>query len=113
MVLHATELRRGVDYLATRSDIDMRRLAYVAFSWGAGSRLPLVAVEDRFRTVGLIGGGGEVREEGTLPEGANPNFAPRIRHPELVFNGGDDQAHPPPTPRPPPRRRLLEPDQPR
>src|SRR5437879_13816615 len=47
MVLHATEMRRAIDYLATRDDIDIRRLSYVGLSWGAGSRLAFAAVDDR------------------------------------------------------------------
>ncbi len=94
MVLHATELRRGLDYLATRDDIDMRRLAYVGVSWGAGSRLPFAAVDDRYHAVVLIGGGIDERLQPTLPEAANFNFAPYIRAPKLLLNGRDDEEHP-------------------
>jgi formylglycine-generating enzyme required for sulfatase activity/pimeloyl-ACP methyl ester carboxylesterase len=94
MVLHATEMRRGMDYLATRDDIDMQRLAYVAVSWGAGSRLPFAAIDDRFRAVVLIGGGIDERIQPTLPEAANYNFAPYIRAPVLLLNGRDDEEHP-------------------
>jgi pimeloyl-ACP methyl ester carboxylesterase len=94
MVLHATEMRRGIDYLATRDDIDMQRLAYVALSWGAGSRLALAAVDERFRAVVLIGGGIDERLQPTLPEASNINFAPYIRPPKLLLNGRDDEEHP-------------------
>ncbi len=94
MVLHATELRRGLDYLATRDDIDMRRLGYVGVSWGAGSRIGFAAVDDRFRAVVLIGGGIDERVQPTLPEAANFNFAPYIRAPKLLLNGADDEEHP-------------------
>lgn len=94
MVLHATELRRGIDYLATRPDIDRRRLAYVAVSWGAGSRLPLAALDERFAAVVLIGGGIDERVQPTLPEASNINFAPYIRPPKLLLNGRDDEEHP-------------------
>jgi pimeloyl-ACP methyl ester carboxylesterase len=94
MVLHATELRRGLDYLATRQDIDMGRLAYVAVSWGAGSRLTLAAVDQRFHAVVLVGGGIDERVQPTLPEASNINFAPYIRPPKLLLNGRDDEEHP-------------------
>ena len=95
MVLHATELRRGLDYLATRPDVDMKRLAYVAVSWGAGSRLALAAVDDRFRTVVLIGGGIDERVSATtLPEASAINFAPYIKPPKLLLNGRDDEEDP-------------------
>ena len=94
MVLHATEMRRGIDYLASRDDIDMRRLTYIALSWGAGSRLPLAAVDDRFHAVVLLGGGIDERVQPTLPEASNINFAPHIRPPKLLLNGRDDEEHP-------------------
>src|SRR5437016_14051375 len=87
-------MRCAVDYLVTRDDIDMRRLSYVAVSWGAGSRLALAAVDDRFRAVVLIGGGIDERLQPTLPEAANFNFAPYIRVPKLLLNGRDDEEHP-------------------
>jgi len=94
MVLHATEMRRGVDYLASRDDIDMRRLSYIGLSWGAGSRLPLAAVDDRFHAVVLLGGGIDERLQPTLPEASSINFAPYIRPPKLLLNGRDDEEHP-------------------
>jgi pimeloyl-ACP methyl ester carboxylesterase len=95
MVLHATELRRGLDYLATRDDIDMQRLAYVALSWGAGSRLVLAAVDDRFKAVVLMGGGIDERLSGpALPEASSINFAPYITPPKILIDGRDDEEDP-------------------
>jgi len=94
MVLHGTELRRAFDYLETRDDIDKRRIAYVALSWGAGSRLPLAAIDDRFKAVVLIGGGIDERLQPTLPEASSINFAPYIRPPKLLLNGDIDEEHP-------------------
>jgi formylglycine-generating enzyme required for sulfatase activity len=94
MVTHATELRLGLDYLATRNDIDMGALAYVGSSWGAGSRLLFAATDDRFRATVLIGAGIDERVHPTLPEASNINFAPRIRGPKLVVNGREDEEHP-------------------
>ncbi|HEU4698250.1 MAG TPA: SUMF1/EgtB/PvdO family nonheme iron enzyme, partial [Gemmatimonadales bacterium] len=94
MVLHATELRLGLDYLATRADVDTARLAYAGVSLGAGSRLPLAAVDPRFRSVVLIGGGIDERLQPTLPEASNINFAPYLRAPKLLLNGRNDEEHP-------------------
>jgi hypothetical protein len=94
LVSHATELRRGLDYLETRSDIDRTRLAYAAVSWGSGSRLPFAAVEPRFRSVVLIGGGIDEQYLPVLPEASSINFAPRIRAPKLLLNGRYDEEHP-------------------
>lgn len=94
LVRHATELRRGVDYLETRADIDASRLAYVGMSWGAGSRLVFAGVDDRYRSVVFIGGGIDERVQPTLPEAANFNFAAHIRVPKLLINGRQDEEHP-------------------
>lgn len=94
MVLHATELRLAIDYLETRDEIDMERLAYVGLSFGAGSRLPFAAVDERYRSVVLIGAGIDERVQPTLPEAANFNFAPYIKPPKLMLNGRHDEEHP-------------------
>jgi len=94
MVLHATELRLGLDYLETRDDIDTGALAYAGLSWGAGSRLVLAGVDDRFRAIVLVGAGIDERLHPTLPEASNVNFAPYIRAPKLIVNGRQDEEHP-------------------
>ncbi|MGD8277616.1 MAG: SUMF1/EgtB/PvdO family nonheme iron enzyme [Gemmatimonadota bacterium] len=94
MVEHATEMRRGIDYLETRDDIDMERLAYVGLSFGAGSRLVFAGADDRFGAVVFMGGGIDERLMPTLPEASNVNFAPYIRPPKLLLNGTTDDEHP-------------------
>jgi formylglycine-generating enzyme required for sulfatase activity/dienelactone hydrolase len=94
MVEHATEMRRGIDYLETRDDIDMDRLAYVGLSFGAGSRLGFAGTDERFKAVVFIGGGIDERMMPTLPEASNVNFAPYIRPPKLMLNGTTDDEHP-------------------
>ncbi len=93
MVLNATELRLGIDYLETREDIDTDKLAYVGLSWGAGSRLPFAAIDDRYRSVIFIGGGIDERMQPTLPEANSINFAPYIKAPKLLLNGTNDEEH--------------------
>jgi dienelactone hydrolase len=94
MVWHATEMRLAMDYAVTRPDIDSTRLGYIGMSFGAGSRLPLAAVDPRFRAVVLLGAGIDERVQPTLPEAANFNFAPYIKAPKLVINGRQDEEHP-------------------
>jgi eukaryotic-like serine/threonine-protein kinase len=94
MVLHATELRLGLDWLETRDEIDGDAIAYVGMSWGAGSRMVFAALDPRFRAVAFIGGGIDERVQPTLPEAANFNFAPRITVPKLLLNGREDEEHP-------------------
>jgi formylglycine-generating enzyme required for sulfatase activity/tRNA A-37 threonylcarbamoyl transferase component Bud32 len=93
MVRYATELRMALDYLETRPEIDTSRLAYVGVSLGAGSRLPLAGVDDRFRALVLIGAGIDERLHPTLPEASNVNFAPYLRPPKLFLNGRQDEEH--------------------
>jgi pimeloyl-ACP methyl ester carboxylesterase len=94
MVQHATELRLGIDYIETRDDVDAGRLAYVAVSFGAGSRLAFSAVDDRYKSVVYVGGGIDERMKPTLPEADNVNFAPYISVPKLLINGRSDEEHP-------------------
>jgi hypothetical protein len=94
MVQHATELRLGIDYIETREDVDASRLAYVAVSFGAGSRLAFSAVDDRYRSVVYIGGGIDERMKPNLPEADNVNFAPYVSVPKLLINGRSDEEHP-------------------
>lgn len=93
-VNYATEFSLGLDYLATRDDIDMGNLAYVGVSWGAAGGLIFAAVEDRYRTVVFIGGGLRKSYEEILPE-ANPiNFLSYIKQPKLLLNGKYDEDFP-------------------
>jgi len=93
MVRHATELRLGLDYLETRSEIDKDKLAYVGQSWGAGSRLLFAALDERFKSVVFVGGGIDETMHPTLPEASNINFAPYISVPKLLLNGRQDEEH--------------------
>jgi formylglycine-generating enzyme required for sulfatase activity/dienelactone hydrolase len=94
MVQQATEMRRGMDYLETRDDIDADRLAYVGLSFGAGSHLVFAGTDDRFKAVVLLGGGIDERLMPTLPEASSVNFAPWIHPPKLLVNGTTDDEHP-------------------
>ena len=94
LVMHATEMRRAIDYLETRSDVDMTRLAYVGFSKGSGSWLAFAAIEPRFRAVALVGGGIDEKFVPALPEANTINFAPRISAPTLLLNGRYDEENP-------------------
>ena len=94
MVRHATELRLGIDYVVDRPDVDPEGLAYVATSWGAGSRLAFARVDDRYKAAVLIGAGIDERVKPTLPEADNVNFAPYLDVPTLMINGTNDEEHP-------------------
>ena len=83
--------RRGLDYVATRSDLDASRVAYLALSVDGGLKLGLPAVETRYRSVVLVGAALYQADTRLLPE-INPiNLVPYIRAPKLVLQGRYDE----------------------
>jgi dienelactone hydrolase len=50
------DLRRGLDLLAARSDVDPQRLAYVGHSYGAQWGAILSAIDPRLKGAALVGG---------------------------------------------------------
>jgi len=93
MVLHSSELNLGLDYLETRSEINVDKTSYIGFSWGSGSRLIFAGANNRFKSCVFIGGGIDERMLPTLPE-VNPiNYAPYIKVPKLLLNGKQDEEH--------------------
>ncbi len=86
------DLRRSIDYLETRDDIDRERIGYYGLSWGGllGGLIP--AVEPRLRAAVLnVAGLQFVRP---LPEADPFNFLPHVKIPVLILNGRYDQYFP-------------------
>ncbi len=54
---HCGDYSRALDYLATRSDVDARRLGYVGFSWGAITGVTFAAHDNRVRAMTSVVGG--------------------------------------------------------
>lgn len=82
------DVRRTIDYLASRPDIDSSRMAFYGQSLGAQLGPVYLAIEPRFRTGILLSGGFETW---TVPPETDPvHFAPRVRQPVLMVNGRDD-----------------------
>jgi hypothetical protein len=81
------DVRRSIDYLETRSDIDGDALSYYGQSWG-GSLAPLVlAVEPRLKVgVLYVAGFGFP----SLQEADPSHFLPRVEAPTLMLNGDTD-----------------------
>jgi len=82
------DLGRSIDYLETRSDIDINNLAYLGVSWGAiyGALLP--AIEKRLKVNILWAGGFPIQK--SLPEVDPINFVSRVTIPTLMLNGRYD-----------------------
>jgi hypothetical protein len=85
------DVRRSLDFLETRSDIDRTRLAYYGLSMGADMGAIVGAVEDRFKTLVLVAGG---LSDGLPEEVDLVHFAPRVRMPVVMINGRYDFTEP-------------------
>jgi dienelactone hydrolase len=88
MVSLARDLSRSIDYLETREDIDMSRLAYYGLSLGGRMGPLLLAVERRFKTGVLVVAG--LKFQRSLPEADPFNFVPRVTLPLLMINARYD-----------------------
>ncbi len=104
----AIDMQRGMDYLETRPEIDRRRIAFwndSTVEFGA----VFAAVDHRYASVLLIGGGSYAQWQHLAPE-VNPlHFAPHIRAPKLLLNGRYDDGCPERTSVEPLFRLLREP----
>ncbi|HVR41582.1 MAG TPA: protein kinase [Thermoanaerobaculia bacterium] len=89
-----TDIRRGLDYLATRKDLDMKGLALFGQSAGAATGLIVAGVDHRYGAVFLSGLGLTSREYDKPPAANRINFASRIRGPLLLLQGKYDESHP-------------------
>jgi dienelactone hydrolase/predicted Ser/Thr protein kinase len=88
----AKDLRRSVDYLESRSDIDSDKLAYYGFSWGGRLGGLMAAVEGRFKTAILYVAGFRFQKQ--KPEVDPFHFVSRVRIPVLMLNGRYDYFFP-------------------
>jgi dienelactone hydrolase len=88
IVQRTQDLRRTVDYLSGRRDVDASRIAFYGLSLGAQLAPVALVAEPRLRTGVLLAGGFETW---SLPAEVDPvNFAPRVRQPVLMVNGRED-----------------------
>jgi dienelactone hydrolase len=87
-IAQAKDLRRSMDYLWTRPDIDHDRLAYYGISWGGEEAPIMTTVEDRFKVAVLLSGGCD--NDKVLPEVDPMNYAPHVKLPVLMMNGRYD-----------------------
>jgi eukaryotic-like serine/threonine-protein kinase len=94
VIQESKEVRRSVDYLETRPDIDKSKLAYLGVSQGSAYGVIFATLEDRFRAAIFLDGG---FFQGKTPPPAldQVNFAPRFKKPLLMVNGQYDFTFPP------------------
>jgi dienelactone hydrolase len=93
VVSRITELRRGLDFLETRSELDRSKIAFYGTSAGVSLGQRLAAIDPRYRAAVFVAGGAE-REWVSYIAEANPlNFASHVRVPKLVINGRYDEEY--------------------
>ncbi len=82
------DMERSIDYLETRKDFDLSKLAYMGVSMGAAEGVVYTTLDDRFKTVVLLDGGFFLDE----PKAGRDqvDFAPRLKKPVLMVNGRYD-----------------------
>jgi eukaryotic-like serine/threonine-protein kinase len=92
-VMIVRDVRRSLDYLASRADIDSRKLVYQGMSWGGFVAPMVLAVEPRFAAA-IVAMGGLDPGVRPHPEVDPANYAPRVRLPILMLNGRYDLVAP-------------------
>lgn len=92
VVSWSQDLRRTVDYLATRDDVDMDRLGYLGISWGGAVAPVMLATEDRIKAAVIIVGGLLMQQ--TQPMADPFHFLPRVWQPTVMINARYDSFYP-------------------
>jgi eukaryotic-like serine/threonine-protein kinase len=90
LTLHwSKDLGRSIDYIETRSDIDIGKLAYLGYSLGAWQGPRLVAVEPRIKAAVLAA---TCSGNPVSPEVDPWNFVPRVKIPPCEKHGIADHS---------------------
>jgi len=92
VIAWSKDLGRSLDYLETRLDIAMDRLAYFGVSWGGATAPVMIAVEPRIKAAALVSGGLVLQP--TQPEVDPFNFLSRVKVPTLMVNVPTDYFFP-------------------
>ena len=92
VLMWAKDLRRSIDYLETRNEIDSSRIGYFAISWGANLGGIMMAVEPRIKAGVLYVAG--LGMDPSRPEVDVINFLPRVKQPVIMLNGKYDHFFP-------------------
>ena len=88
VVMWTKDIRRTVDYVSSRADMDTSRLAYFGYSWGANQAPINLVAEPRFKAAVLYVAG--LTMERSRPEIDPVNYLPRVKQPVLMLNGRYD-----------------------
>lgn len=93
LIQDAQDLHRGLDYLESRSDIDMGRIAYLGYSAGAEFGIIYTSLEPRIKTVILMAVGLSRGNNFRVEEANAGNFAQHIKVSKLLINGRYDEQY--------------------
>ncbi len=88
VVMWGKDLKRSIDYLETREDVDTDRLAFMGVSWGAAMGPIMMAVEPRLKAGVVVVAG--LNFQKALPEVDEVHYLQRVRIPVLMLNGKYD-----------------------
>jgi hypothetical protein len=92
VIARVKDMRRSVDYLVERQDVDRSRIGFYGVSLGAFNGSLFTALDDRLKASVLLGTG---LTSAQFPPETDPfNFVTRIRVPTLLINGNRDFAYP-------------------
>jgi predicted esterase len=95
VIAGAKDLARTIDYLHTRSDLDAGRLVFLGYSSGAMANLPVLSLHPGLRAAILVSGAYPLLPPNTSNEVFYPyHFAPHVKLPVLMINGGLDTLFP-------------------
>ncbi len=85
----AKEVQRSIDYLASRSDVDTTKLAYLGVSMGSAEGVIYTTLaQDRLKAIVFLDGGFFLNPAHAGADQAD--FAPRLKKPVLMVNGRYD-----------------------
>ena len=85
MIMWGKDLARAIDFVESREDLDVERLAYFGTSWGGALGAILPAIEPRIRANVLYVAG--LCFQHALPEADQLNYVTRVTQPTLMLNG--------------------------
>ena len=92
VVMWVQDMRRTLDYLATRPDMDTSRIAYFGFSWGSTMAPMSLATDPRYKAAVLYVAGLTMGR--SRPEADPFNYLSRVKLPVLMMNGRYDFFYP-------------------
>jgi len=92
VIRNVNDMRRSLDFLISRGDIDATKLAYFGYSWGGTAAPFLLALEPRLGVAVLNSAGFSAGK--SLPEIEPRSYVPRVQRPVLMLNGEYDNVFP-------------------